>query len=131
MVLSKTENEIGTICINAAIEIHRELGPGLLESVYEIVLYHELNQRGLATLRQVAVPVVYKGIVFKDAFRADLLVEDKVVIELKSIEQINSAHRKQIQTYLRLMDLRLGYIFNFGAGLMKDGIIRAVNGLQE
>jgi len=126
-----TENEIGTILVGTAIEIHRELGPGLLESVYEVVLEYELKQRGLPVKRQVPISIVYKGIAFEEAFRADLLVADKVIVELKSVEQINKAHRKQIQTYLRLTGLKLGYIFNFGAALMKEGIVRAVNGLEE
>jgi GxxExxY protein len=126
-----TENEIGTIIVETAIDLHRELGPGLLESVYEIVLAYELNARGLPVQRQVPISIVYKTITFAEAFRADLLVADKVIVELKSIEQINNAHRKQIQTYLRLTNLKLGYLLNFGAALMKDGIVRAVNGLEE
>ena len=126
-----TENEIGTICIEAAIGVHRELGPGLLETVYEAVLAHELVQRGLKVERQVPITISYKGLTFDEAFRADLLVEGKVIIELKSVEEMSRAHRKQIQTYLRLTDLRLGYLFNFGAALMKEGIVRAVNGLDE
>jgi GxxExxY protein len=126
-----TENEIGTILVGTAIEIHRELGPGLLESVYEIVLAHELSVRGLAVKRQVPIAIVYKSIQFAEAFRADLLVADKVIVELKSVELINKAHRKQLQTYLHLTGLKLGYIFNFGAALMKEGIVRAVNGLEE
>ena len=126
-----TENEIGTICIAAAIDVHRHLGPGLLESVYEIVLAHELEERGLKVERQVPISIVYKGISFDEAFRADLVVADKVILELKSVTEISRAHRKQIQTYLRLTDLKLGYIFNFGAALMKEGIVRAVNGLEE
>ena len=126
-----TENEIGTICVDTAINVHRELGPGLLESVYEIVMAYELRQRGLRVERQVPIPIVYKGITFQEAFRADLLVEDKVIIDLKSVELISKAHRKQIQTYLRLTGLKLGYLFNFGAALMKEGIVRAVNGLEE
>jgi GxxExxY protein len=126
-----TENEIGTICIETAIGVHRELGPGLLESVYEIVMAHELRQRGIKVERQVPISISYKGILFEEAFHADLLVADKVVIELKSVEQISKAHRKQIQTYLRLSGMKLGYLFNFGEALMKDGIVRAVNGLEE
>ena len=126
-----TENEIGTICIDAAIAVHRELGPGLLESVYEIVLAYELAQRGLKVERQVPISIVYRGIAFAEAFRADLLVEGKVIIELKSVEELSKASRKQIQTYLRLTKLKLGYLLNFGAALMKDGIVRAVNGLEE
>ena len=126
-----TENEIGTILVETAIDVHRHLGPGLLESVYEIVMAHELDARGLLTERQVPIAIVYKGIVFSEAFRADLLVAKKVIVELKSLEVLNKAHRKQIQTYLRLSGLKLGYIFNFGAALMKEGIVRAVNGLEE
>ncbi|MBN2024438.1 MAG: GxxExxY protein [Pirellulales bacterium] len=126
-----TENEIGTICVDTAIAVHRELGPGLLESVYEIVMAHELSQRGLPTERQAPVPISYKGITFDEAFRADLRVADKVLIELKSVEHLTKAHRKQIQTYLRLTGLKLGYLFNFGEALMKDGIVRAVNRLEE
>ena len=126
-----TENEIGTVCIEAAIDVHRNLGPGLYESVYEIVLAYELEQRGLKVERQLPISIVYKGITFDEAFRADLVVADKVILELKSVTQISRAHRKQIQTYLRLTGLKLGYLFNFGAALMKEGIVRAVNGLEE
>lgn len=126
-----TENEIGTILIEGAIAVHRELGPGLLESVYELVMAYELDQRGLPARRQVPISIVYKSITFAEAFRADLLIADKVIVELKSVEQLSMTHRKQIQTYLRLTGLKLGYIFNFGAALMKDGIVRAVNGLEE
>ena len=126
-----TENKIGTICIEIAIALHRDLGPGLLESVYEVVLAHELCERGLHVERQVPIAISYKAMVFPEAFRADLLVEGKVIIELKSVELISKAHRKQLQTYLRLADLKLGYIFNFGAALMKEGIVRAVNWLEE
>lgn len=125
------ENEIGTVVIQAAIEVHRTLGPGLLESVYEVVLAHELIQRGLRVERQVPISISYKGVTFDEAFRADLVVEGKVIIELKSVEQMNKAHRKQIQTYLRLTGLKLGYLLNFGAALMKEGIVRAVNGLED
>ncbi len=126
-----TENEIGTIIVGTAIEIHRDLGPGLLESVYEVVLAHELSRRGLEVKRQIPISIVYKGFEFEEAFRADLLVAGKVIVELKSVEQVNKSHRKQIQTYLRLTGLKLGYVLNFGAGLMKEGIVRAVNGLEE
>ncbi len=126
-----TENEIGAIVVDAAIAVHRELGPGLLESVYETVLAHELRQRGLRAECQVPLDISYKGMVFEGAFRADIVVEQRVIIEVKSVETINKAHRKQLQTYLRLGDIRLGYILNFGAALMKDGIVRAVNRLVE
>jgi GxxExxY protein len=126
-----TENQIGTLCIEAGIEVHRELGPGLLESVYEIVLAHELARRGLRVERQVPISITFKGMVFAEAFRADLIVEGKVILELKSVEQLSKAHRKQIQTHLRLTGMKLGYLFNFGEALLKDGIVRAVNGLED
>jgi GxxExxY protein len=126
-----TENEIGTIVVETAIMIHRELGPGLLESVYEIVLAHELKARNLNVERQVPVPVIYKNIRFDEGFWADMIVDRKVLLELKSIEQTNRAHKKQVQTYLRFTGYKLGYLLNFGEALMKDGITRCVNGLEE
>jgi len=125
------ENEIGTIVVDAAIQVHRALGPGLLESVYEIVLAYELQQRGLQVERQVPVAIKYKDIVFNEAFRADIMVNNKIVLELKSVEHVTLAHKKQIQTYLRLTGCKLGYLLNFGEALMKNGITRAVNGLEE
>ena len=126
-----TENEVGTIVVQSAVELHRELGPGLLETVYEAALAYELEMRGLRVERQKAVPIVYKGRTFDEGFRADLIVAGKVIVELKSVERVIPAYRKQVQTYLRLTDLRLGYLLNFGAALMKDGITRLVNGLEE
>jgi GxxExxY protein len=126
-----TENEIGTLIVKAAIEVHRELGPGLLESVYEAALSHELSSDGLVVKAQVPMPVSYKDIHFDIGFRMDLWVNEKVVIELTSVEQITPAYRKQLQTYLRLSNSRLGYLLNFGSALMKEGIVRAVNGLPE
>ncbi len=126
-----TENQIGSNIVKTAVDIHRYLGPGLLESVYETVLAHELMRAGLQVKRQTPVTIRYRGIVFEDAFRADLIVNDLVVVELKSVELLTKAHRKQIQTYLRLLDLRLGYLLNFGAALMKEGIVRTVNDLGE
>jgi len=125
------ENEIGRIVVDTAIAVHRALGPGLLESVYEIVLTHELRKRGLDAVRQVPVMIEYDGIKFDEGFRADIIVENLVVLELKSIEHASAAHRKQIQTYLRLSGHKLGFLLNFGEALMKDGITRAVNGLEE
>jgi GxxExxY protein len=124
------ENEIGTAVVEASIRIHRELGPGLLESVYEIVLAHDLKERGFKVERQVTVPLKYRGLEFDVAFKADLVVNDLVIVELKSVEAINNAHLKQLQTYLKLMNLRLGYLLNFGEALMKDGIRRVANGLK-
>lgn len=126
-----TENEIGTIIVEAAIAVHRGLGPGLLESVYEIILAHELSRRGLSVERHVPMPVQYDGRRFDEGFRADMVVENRVILELKSVQCITAAHRKQIQTYLRLTGYKLGYLLNFGDGLMRRGITRAVNGLNE
>lgn len=125
------ENEIGTAVVEAAISIHRELGPGLLETVYEVVLARELQEQGLKVERQVRVPIQYKGLRFDEGFRADIIVEDRVIVELKSVEQVTAAHKKQVQTYLRLMGCKLGYLLNFGEALMKKGITRCVNGLEE
>ena len=125
------ENEIGTIIIDTSIKIHKELGPGLLESVYELILAYELEKKGLIVQRQEPINIIYEGIQFDEAFRADLLVNDMVLVELKSIELINNAHRKQLQTYLKLSGKKLGYLLNFGAPLMKEGIVRAVNDLSE
>ena len=126
-----TENEIGTIVVESAIVVHRELGPRLLETVYEITLAHELQDRGLKVNRQVPVAIRYKGIKFGEGFRADLIFEDKVILELKSVERVSAAHKKQVQTYLRLTGCKLGYLLNFGEALMKGGITRCVNGLEE
>jgi GxxExxY protein len=124
-----TENEAGTIIIDVAVAIHRRTGPGLLESVYEAILVAELRKRGLHVERQAPVPIAYDGQVFKEGFRADLLVERKVIVELKSVDRVMPAHRKQVQTYLRLSGCKLGYLLNFGAPLMKSGIYRCANGI--
>lgn len=124
-----TENEISKLILDSAIAVHRELGPGLLESVYEIVLAYELQQRGLRVDRQVPIAIRYKDMIFDAAFRADLVVEEKVLVELKSVEQICEAHKKQVQTYLRLRGYKLGFLVNFGEALMKR--TRVVNGLQD
>ena len=124
-----TENEIGKIVVDAAIAVHRALGPGLLESVYEVVLAHALEKRGLRVKRQVPVPIVFDGIKFDEGFRADLIVEDKVIVELKSVEKVIPVHKKQLLTYLRLADKRLGLLINFGSLLIRDGISRVVNNL--
>ena len=126
-----TENEIGTIVIESAITVHCELGPGLLESVYEVILARELQSRGLKVDRQVPVAIVYKGISFEEGFRADIIIENKIILELKSVERVTAAHKKQVQTYLRLTGCKLGYLLNFGEALMKTGITRCVNGLEE
>jgi len=126
-----TENEIGTKVIEAAIAVHRALGPGLLESVYEVVLAYELRERGLKVDCQAPVVITYKSITFDEGFRADIIVEGKVILELKSVERVIPAHKKQVQTYLRLTGCKLGYLLNFGEDVMKSGITRCVNGLEE
>jgi len=125
------ENDIGTKIIETSISVHRELGPGLLESVYEVVLARELINLGLKVERQVPVPIIYKGVTFNEGFRADLIVEQKVLVELKSVERTTPAHKKQVQTYLKLTGLKLGYLLNFGDDVLKSGITRCVNGLEE
>ena len=126
-----TENEISKVILDSAIAMHKELGPGLLESVYEIVLAYELQQRGLRVNRQVPIAIRYRDMIFNEAFRADILVDEKVIVELKSVEQISEAHKKQVQTYLRLTGCKLGFLLNFGEALMKRGITRVVNGLKD
>ncbi len=125
------ENEISKVVVDAAVRVHRELGPGLLESVYEVALAHELEERGLRVRRQVPIPILYRGHRFDEGFRADIIVEDKVILELKSVEQPAKVHSKQVLTYLKCTQLRLGFLLNFGSNLMKDGIDRVVNGLPE
>lgn len=126
-----TENAIAKEIVDAAFRIHTTLGPGLLESVYQTVLAYELGRRGLRAVSQQAVPVVYDGIRIDTGFRADLVVEDKVIVEIKSVEAIAPVHRKQLLTYLRLANKRLGILINFDVDLIKDGIARVVNGLAE
>ena len=126
-----TENEIAKIIVDVAYHVHKRLGPGLLESVYETVLAYKLEKRGLKVERQIPVPIVYEGISFNEGFRADVIVEDKVIVELKSVETVAPVHKKQLLTYLRLADKRLGLLINFGSELIRDGISRVVNGLKD
>ena len=126
-----TENQIATFIVDAAFQIHNSLGPGLLESVYEVVLASELRKRGLECVRQQPIPIMYNSIQFDEGFRADLIVEDRVIVELKSIEAVTSVHKKILLTYLKLTDKRLGLLINFGCELLKDGVTRTVNGLVE
>lgn len=126
-----TENQIAREIVDAAYKIHTRLGPGLLESVYEAVLVYELEKRGLRVAHQKAIPVIYETVRLDIGFRADLIVEEKVIVELKSVEQVAPVHKKQLLTYLRLADKRLGLLINFGAELIKDGISRVVNGLER
>lgn len=124
-----TENELSRIIVDAAFKIHTTLGPGLLESVYETVLAYELKQRGLHVEVQQPIPVFYEGVQLELGFRADLVVNGKVVIEVKSVEAIAPVFPKQLRTYLRLMDKKLGLLINFNVNLIKDGITRVVNNL--
>ena len=126
-----TENEIATQVVDAAYQVHTRLGPGLFESVYEVALAHELGKRGLHVERQVPISIQYDSIRFDEGFRADMIIENKVILELKSIEEVSRVHKKQLLTYLRLADKRLGLLINFGAELIKNGISRVVNGLKE
>jgi len=122
-----TEDEIGKKVVDVAVQIHQEVGPGILETVYEVILAHELRCRGLRVDRQAAIPIEYQGLKFDEGFRVDLLIEDKVIVELKCVEKLNNAHKKQLLTYLRLTDKRLGYLLNFSEALMQQGITRIVN----
>jgi GxxExxY protein len=125
------ENQLSKIIVDAAFHVHKRTVPGLLESVYEVVLAHELKKRGLKVERQVPIPIRYDDLVFEEGFRAALLAEGKVVVELKSIEQLAPVHSKQVLTQLRLSDRRLGLLINFGAVLLKDGLHRIANGMPE
>ncbi len=126
-----TENEIAREVVDAAFHVHTRLGPGLLESVYQVCLAHELERRGLCVAREKPIPIVYDTIQFEEGFRADLVVGDRVIIELKSVEKVSPVHKKKLLTYLRLADKRLGLLINFGEELIKNGITRVVNRLPE
>ena len=126
-----SENEIARIIVDVAFKTHTTLGPGLLESVYESAFSYELTKRGLKVLRQVGIPIVYESIRLEEGFRADLIVEDKVIVEIKSVEAIAPVHKKQLLTHLRLADKRLGLLINFNVALIKDGITRIANGMPD
>jgi GxxExxY protein len=123
------ENEIAKEIVDAAYQIHTRLGPGLLESVYEAVMAHELKKRSLNFVRQQPIPIVYESVHLQEGFRADFIVENKVIIELKSVEIIAPVHKKQLLTYLRLTNKHLGLLINFNTDLIKNGITRLVNNL--
>ncbi len=125
------ENQVARIVVDAAFKVHTRLGPGLLESVYEEVLAYELALRRLRIERQKPLPVVYDDVRLELGYRIDMLVEDQVILELKSVEAIAAVHTKQLLTYLRLADKRLGLLINFGDALIKRGIKRIVNGLPD
>jgi len=124
-----SEDEIGKAIVNCSLKVHRELGPGLLESTYEACLAYELQQSGLDVRVQKPLPVVYKEVKLDCGYRIDLLIENKVVIEIKSVEALNDVHLAQILTYLKLSGCKLGFLINFNVALIKNGIRRVVNGL--
>ena len=123
------ENELSRLVVNTAFHIHTKLGPGLFESVYEEVMYYELRKLGLKVDRQTPLPVIWEELLMEKGYRADLIIEDKVIVELKSVEAIAPVHQKQTLTYLRLSNLRLGLLINFNVAFIKDGIQRIVNQL--
>ncbi len=123
-------NDISYLIIQAAIEVHRALGPGLLESVYRACLIYELRQRQLAFVAEQLVPLCYKGVILDSAYRFDLLVEDQIVVEVKAIESVLPVHEAQLLSYLRLMDKPLGLLINFNVSLLTDGVTRRMNGFR-
>lgn len=127
----RKENDVAKEIVDAAFHVHVTLGPGLSESVYEVALSHELDKRRLRVERQKPVQIQYDGLSFDEGFRADMIVENSVIVELKSVENVLPVHKKQLLTYLRLTDRKLSLLINFGAALIKDGIFRVVNGLEE
>jgi GxxExxY protein len=126
-----TENDLAKVIVDVAYRIHVKLGPGLLESVYEAILAHELRKRGLFVETEVGVPVEWDGVRLDIGFRADVIADRKVIVALKSVEELAPVHKKQLLTYLRLTNCRLGLLINFGAALIKDGITRIANGMPE
>jgi GxxExxY protein len=124
-----TENEISKIVVDVCYKIHTKLGPGLLESVYEAILFYELTKRGLIVESQKSLPVVWDEVRLDIGFRTDLIVENKVILEIKSVEQIANVHPKQLLTYLKIAGMKLGLLINFNEPLIKTGITRIVNNL--
>ena len=127
----RSPSDITDKIIGASIDVHRALGPGLLESAYEACLAYELAERGLSVERQKALPVEYKGVKLECGFRLDLLVEGQVVIELKSVDRLQSIHQSQLMSYLKLSGHKLGLLINFNVGVLRRGIRRIVNGLED
>lgn len=125
------ENEIAAVVVDAAYRLHIGLGPGIFEIVYEVSLAYELRRRGYSVERQVPVPIVWDGIAFDEGFRADLIIDNCVIVEIKSIAALEPVHSKQVLTYLRLMDKRLGLLINFGDHMIKHGIKRIANRMPE
>lgn len=125
------ENLIARQVVDVAYHIHSTLGPGLLEAVYEEIMAYELGKRDFRVTRQQEIPVHYEQMTFPVGFRADLIVDDLVIIEIKSVEKLNPVHKKQLLTYLRLTGKKLGLLINFGEAMIKDGIVRIANGLED
>ena len=125
------ENEIATRVVDAAYRLQSGLGPGIFEIVYEVSLAHDLRKHGYLVERQVPVPIIWDGITFDEGFRADLIIDDCVLVEVKSIAALDAVHSKQVLTYLRLMDKRLGLLVNFGEQLIRHGIKRIANGMPD
>lgn len=124
-------NRLSGIIVDCALKVHTKLGPGLLERVYLLAMMRELSKRGLQVRSEVPVPVVYDGEDLGEGFRADIIVEDAIILELKSVRQLEDVHRKQLLTYLRLAGKKLGLLFNFNEVLIKDGIVRVANGMEK
>ena len=131
MKARRNVEELSAIVVDCGYKLHVEAGPGLLETVYEVVLAKMLTDQGLVVKRQVPVPIKLMGMTFEEGFRADLIVEDRLLIELKSVENLIPVHSKQVLTYLRLLKLPLGLLINFGAATFKDGCKRILNGPQS
>lgn len=130
MLTERTE-EIGRIIVNAAFKVHKQLGPGLLERVYEVCLAHEIGKTGLTVKRQIHIPIIYDGIVFDEGLRLDLLIEDCIIIEIKAVEQVNPVWEAQIISHLKLLDKDLGFLINFNVPLIKSGIRRFIHTKKE
>lgn len=126
---SYTENQLSKIIFDCALKVHRTLGPGLLESSYEECLYYEIEKSGLKVIKQKPLPLIYEGVKLEIGYRVDLLVENKVIIEIKAVEALNDVHLAQVLTYLKLSDCKLGLLINFNVTLIKNGIRRVVNNL--
>jgi GxxExxY protein len=126
-----TENEIAKIIVDVAYKIHTQYGPGLLESAYQALMVYELCQRGLKVEAEKPIALHHEGVIIDVAYRADLIIGDKVIVELKSVEEVAKVHKKQLRTYLKIADKRLGLLINFGAELIKDGISRVANGMPD
>ncbi|MBN2572713.1 MAG: GxxExxY protein [Ignavibacteriales bacterium] len=124
--LSEREEYVGKIIVNSAYLVHKELGPGLLEKIYEICLSHEISKSGLIVKRQIDLPIVYDGVKFDEGLRLDLMIDDLVIIETKAVEQVNAVWDAQILSHLKLTNLRLGYLINFNVPIIKQGIKRFI-----